>query len=966
MQVDAERSRRARRIFERLIDLDDEERAHALSELEASDPETCADVKVLLWADADPVRLLSDEGSSIARIVAEALSAREDPASRATDRRIGERIGPYRLERLLGAGGMGSVYEATRVEGDFEQRVAVKLIKRGMDTDEILARFQNERQILARLTHPNIARLLDGGVTTDGLPWFSMEYVDGTDIIAYSDGHHLSLRERLGLFETTCEAVQHAHVNLIVHRDLKPSNVLVTGAGQVKLLDFGIAKLLPGSVGAFATSALATRTGLRLMTPVYAAPEQLRGEVPTTATDVYALGGILYELLAGRRAVPSGVDGAALEAAILRATPPPPSSVAPAELRSGLSRDLDNICLMALRKDPQRRYPTASDLAADVRRSVSGHPVVATRDSRLYRARKFVSRHRTGMLGAVGVVLLLAVVVAWYTTRLRSERDVARIEAAKATEVSNFVTGLFSAARPTEARRADITARQLVDRGAARITSELKGQPKVQATLRSVIGGVYSDLGLYRQADSLLTAALAQDKAVYGARAPEVARTSRRLAKLYQAEGHFARADSLLQRALAIYMDIGADARAEVPAALSQRAEVTNLRGNADSAIALYERAEHIGREVWQPRSAELGRVLMGEAKVMLLANRDSEALAMIQRAEPILRERLGSDHPDVLQAVYYHGAILSALGRLAEAESEQREGLALDRKVYGDEHPNVAYDLNNLAMTARAMGKLDEADSLFRATLALRAKVEGTDHYNYGVTLNDFGLAKLDRGDLDTARVLFTQAVQVLRAALGPGQAFTLAARFNLGRALADAGRHAEAIRVFGKNLSYDSTSTLADRSRVWLASSEAAVGDSGDAIAEFKRGVDGARAALDPHRSQLGVALVELGEVLVKYGAFLCSSGRAREGTTLVQEGVGDLQRAHRGGPDPPGLLVSRTLLGSCLARSGARASADTLLGETYRTLVRRYGADDYRAVAAAERLREASGISTRSPER
>ncbi len=954
--MDTERSARARRIFERLLEADDEERTRTLAELAGTDPEMHGEVAALLAADADPASLLRDDVPPIAGILAEALVG-ESAAAEERDRRIGEHVGPYRLERLLGAGGMGSVYEAVRIDGEFEQRVAVKLIKRGMDTDEILARFQTERQILARLVHPNIARLLDGGVTADGLPWFSMEFVDGIDIVRYSDEHRLSMRDRLELFAAACDAVQYAHVNLVIHRDLKPSNVLVNAGGQVKLLDFGIAKLLPGDGDSRVAATPATRTGLRLMTPAYAAPEQVRGEPPTTATDVYALGGILYELLAGRRAMPTDLEGAALETAILTTIPQPPSSVSPDRRRSGVSRDLDNVCLMALRKEPERRYATASDLAADIRRSLSGHPVSATRDSRLYRTRKFVSRHRSGVLAAAAAVVLLAAIVTTYTVRLRSERDVAQLELAKATQVSNFVTSLFSDASPTQTHRADITARQLVDRGASRISSELAGQPEVQATLRSVIGGVYTDLGLFPQADSLLAAAAAQDSLVYGPRDPEVAVTLHRLGELEQAEGRFAAADSLLRSALAIELQAGSRSRADVPVTLVDLAEVVNLAGSPDSAIALYERARRLGEGVWKPRSAELGRLLMGEAKVLTLAHRSAEALPLIVQAEGILRQRLGSDHPDVLQAVYYHGYILSNLGRYAEAERVQREGLALDRKVYGNDHPDIAYDLNNLAMTLRAMGKLDAADSLFRETLAFRARVDGTNHYEYGVTLNDFGLAKLDRGDLDTARVLFAQAVRVVGAALGPGHAYTVAVRFNLGRALADAGRQAAAARVFEQNLGYDSTSAMAARSRVWLAVSLAALGDSARAAAEFRRGIAAARARLDS-------GSYELGGALVKYGSYLCSTGAAPRGTALVRKGISDMARHDTGGAVRPGVLVARTQLGACLIRDGNPREAEPLLAQTQRTLAARYGADDYRAAAAEARLEQAESARAAGP--
>ena len=379
---------------------------------------------------------------------------------------------------------MGAVYLAERADGAFQQRVALKLVKRGLDTDEILRRFLRERRILARLEHPHIARLLDGGITEDGLPWFAMEHVQGEPITSWCESRRTSVAERLRLFQAVCAAVQHAHRNLIVHRDLKPSNILVTASGDVKLLDFGIARLLSGEESE--AERTLTAPGLRVLTPPYAAPEQIRGEAATTATDLYSLGAVLYELLAGVR--PCGRAARTLEElekAVLEEEPAPPSTMRK-ELRRELSGDLDHIVQMALRKEPERRYPSVEGLLADLERHREGLPVRAARPSLFYRLGKLVRRHRPAVVAGsivaltalAGVVVALwqavaaALLVASLTGGLAvaiAQARAARREARKADEVRRFLVRVFEVSDPSRALGQSITARELLDRGAERI-----------------------------------------------------------------------------------------------------------------------------------------------------------------------------------------------------------------------------------------------------------------------------------------------------------------------------------------------------------------------------------------------------------------------------------------------------------------------------------------------------------------
>jgi hypothetical protein len=405
----------------------------------------------------------------------------------------GRMVGAYRLVRKIGQGGMGAVYLAERADRQFDRQVAIKLAPADMaGSAGRLLRFRMERQILANLDHPNIASMLDGGITEDGLPFLVMEYVEGRPIDEYCGANALSIRERIALFVTVCAAVRYAHHNLVIHRDIKPSNILVTEAGVPKLLDFGIAKLMaPGAAGL-------TLPAERLMTLEYAAPEQMLGLPVTTATDVYALGIVLWELLTSRRL---------FEHARASAEPPPPSSIAeaPAGARE-IRGDLDNIVSMALRKEPAARYGSVEQLEDDLRRYLEGFPVFASRGSGTYKALKFVRRHGAAVAAAAAAVVMLvgfAIAMSALAARASRERDAAREQRARAEQISQFLTSLFASSDPFHVSANAITAKDLLDHGARRIASDLAGQPRVQASLLETMAVAYQHLGLHAEAEDL-------------------------------------------------------------------------------------------------------------------------------------------------------------------------------------------------------------------------------------------------------------------------------------------------------------------------------------------------------------------------------------------------------------------------------------------------------------------------------
>ncbi|HMS02802.1 MAG TPA: serine/threonine-protein kinase, partial [Gemmatimonadaceae bacterium] len=499
-------------LFHEALECPASERAAFLDAACGGDAALRREVKALLDADAAP-------GDPLGEVVADA--AQRLDATRAVDL-TGQRIGSFRVGREIGRGGMGAVYLGERDDGGFAQRVALKVIGVGASAPATRARFLRERQILAALQHPGIARLVDGGVTDAGQPWFAMEYVEGERIDAWCARTQASLATRLRLFDEACRAIAYAHARLVVHRDLKPEHLLVTADGDVRVLDFGIAKALVGdggdggsggdpTPGATPPTVTTLLRGLP-MTPAYASPEQARGEPVGTATDVYALGVILYELLTGHR--PYEVRDATPETladAIAHATPLPPSAraEAPPVPRARLVGDLDAICLKALAKDPARRYATVEALREDLARFAERRPVRAVPPTLRYRLRTLVRRYpAASTIGALAVVALVAV-TGWYTQRLATERDLARREAARAREVADFLRTLFEVADPETVRGDTITVRTMLDRGAERIDRALAGQPRLRADLTELLGGAFVGLGLPERGEALLASALA-------------------------------------------------------------------------------------------------------------------------------------------------------------------------------------------------------------------------------------------------------------------------------------------------------------------------------------------------------------------------------------------------------------------------------------------------------------------------
>ncbi|MEO7755909.1 MAG: serine/threonine-protein kinase, partial [Dokdonella sp.] len=518
--MDSHAWQRVRELFDRAVELPTAERAAFLDDACAGEAEIRGEVEAMLRADADAVATSALVNANPELVDALNAQAREHER----DALIGRRIGAWRLQREIGRGGMGAVYLAERDDGEYVQQAAVKLVRAGWDAEALLQRFRDERQILATLNHPNIARLLDGGMAEDGKPFLVLEYVDGSTLAAYSDSRRLGIAQRLALFLAVCDAVAHAHRSLVVHRDLKPSNILVDVDGQVKLLDFGIAKLLqPGTAGT------ATATALRAVTPEYAAPEQIQGRPVTTGVDVHALGLLLYELLTGRR--PYGASGstpAAYEQAILTQEPPRPSrtavqaddqtaafaqarSLQPASLRARLRGDLDAIVLKALRKEPAQRYASVEAMADDVRAYLAQSPVKARRGNFSYRTTRFLQRH--ALATGLALIALLSLVggfgiAVWQARVAGEQRDMAQSEARKSGAVVDFLTGVFADADPANTDGRNPTATDLLAQGVASIDAQTDLDPATRSALLVAMGRAHTGLGDGKAVQALMERAL--------------------------------------------------------------------------------------------------------------------------------------------------------------------------------------------------------------------------------------------------------------------------------------------------------------------------------------------------------------------------------------------------------------------------------------------------------------------------
>jgi serine/threonine protein kinase/Flp pilus assembly protein TadD len=732
---------------------------------------------------------------------------------------MGDRIGPYQVLRTLGTGGMGEVYLAERADAQFEQQVAIKVVHAGALGTGMHSRLKLERQILAQLDHPNIAHLLDGGSLPDGRAYIVMEFVDGITIDMFCDSNHLDVPARLKLFQTVCAAVHYAHQNLIVHRDLKPSNILVTAAGVPKLLDFGIAKVLDERQARQHTLAV-TQADIRIMTPDHASPEQVRGQPITTSSDVYVLGVLLYKLLAGTGPfVIATVRLSEIERAICERDPRPPSQAVPtndseesraiAESRSTnpkrlariLAGDLDNIVLMAMRKEPERRYASAQQMASDIQRYLEGRPVIARRDTWSYRSSKFVRRHWlpvTAGVGAAALVLAFAANTYRQSLRIAAERDRvaqqrerAEHERARAEEVSSFLVNLFKLSDPEENRGNQVTARELLDSGAKRLQAGLQDQPETKAALLSTVGAVYDSLGQYQDAVPILDESLRlQDQSHDATRIDTLLELGR--ARMYM--GDLRGAEQPLQEALHLAQtDFGAKSL-ESGHSLWSLGMLRNQQGQYSQAKDLYIRSLAILDQSSAP-ATDVAVVLDDLATVYTFEQQWALAKQTYERALDIDRRMLGDDHPRVAPRLENLAIVAQNMGELKQAETLYLDALRREERAYGDRHLETIIIKSNYGLLLQREGRLAEAEPLLRSVLDTRLSLLGSDHYMVGYARVSLAMLLHDKGDLPGAESEFRQALAVYDKSLPGNHQYRASLLTHFARLLVDRGRIDEAL---------------------------------------------------------------------------------------------------------------------------------------------------------------------------
>jgi serine/threonine protein kinase/tetratricopeptide (TPR) repeat protein len=863
-------------------------------------------------------------------------------------------VGPYRLQRKLGEGGMGEVWLADQ-ETPIRRRVALKVIKRGLESKEVIARFEAERQALALMDHPNIATVFDAGTTRGGRPYFAMEYVDGIPITSYCHTRSLTTRERLQLFVQVCRGIQHAHQKAVIHRDLKPSNVLVAereGIPSPKIIDFGVAKAL---LQPLTEATLLTGLGQFIGTPAYMSPEQaeMSPEGVDTRTDVYSLGVILYELLAGvtpldpvelRR---SGFDE--IRRKIREEEPRRPSTQVlhdrgarpwpeATALIQRLRGDLDWIVMKSLEKDRDRRYGTAAELAADIERHLHDLPVLARPPSRGYRTVKFIRRHKVGVTTAATVFALLvafAVSTALQARRIAEQRDVARQAEARATAINDFlVNDMLAAASPEEAEGRELTVAQVLDAASQRIEKSFVGRPTIEVPLRVTLGRIYVSLGRFDEAEHHYVAAESLARREIGPRDPRTLAAVRGLGFLNSARGRFDRAELLYREALEGQEQVLGPRHPETLETLNQLGIMLTRARRYEDGAAIGRKALELCREVFGDEDRRTVESLLYYA-IALVMTRSPDADRFIREAGDRCRAVLGPRDPLNTEALNGLAIHLNREGRIDEAEAVLRDCARLSADVYGEGSPQTLTVRANLARLIRekgerpweaeplyrgllaewrklsadegaistanqlgellvTLGRADEAHALLTETLREGEQQFGLEHTQVANTLADLGWAERVQGRFPEAEGHYRRALEIRRKLLGEEHEYTLRVAAQLGWVMAEQGRHVEGERL--------------------------------------------ARAAVESGEKALPANHLQIPTLLEYLGRILLASGRAGEGETYVRRAL-EIRKAGRA--PVAAIAESEILLAECLLREGNLAEAEGLLSHAWPVIARTRGA-------------------------
>jgi serine/threonine protein kinase len=898
--VVAERWARLQAAFHQLVDCPEAERRALLARVCGDDAEFRRELEEMLANDmGSEERLREAIGGAVAHVV-----------EGQRNRFIGTQLGAYRIAGVLGHGGMGTVYLAKRADQQYEQKVAIKLVEQMAVHPQLRTRLRAERQILASLDHPDIARLIDGGETADGVPYLVIEYIDGKPIDEYADLHQLGVRERLQLLERVCAAVDYAHRNLIVHRDLKPGNILVTADGHPKLLDFGIAKLLHPDP---ATQTVAvTRIQDRLLTPEHAAPEQVLGRMITIAADVYTLGVLLYQLLCGRSPYALHDSTAlGLERAICIEDPPRPSSlfrrgragslleaggfdaasvaakrsVTVEKLRRQLSGDIDEIILKAMRKEPRDRYETAAQLADDIRRHLQGEPVHARQGSRRYRAAKFVRRNAMSMslVATIFLALTTFAIMTWMQkVQLGEQIRIAEEQRSTAQQVSAFLVDIFGAADPFNAQGHKATADELLDRGAAKIQSNLNEQPEVRAQMLESIGFAFQRQNQFERAIPLLEQALTIRRLTENPPGERMATSLFNLADALRGAGNYASAGGFYEQALALSKQVFGERGLRVALVMVSMARLEQAQGRPDVAERLLNDAIDIYYEQLGPDHKEVGIAYADLASIMLWKDDLARAEKYEREALRILQARVSRTDPDYANALGALGLILVKRENLDEAEKLLAESLELHRTIFGADHPRLAGVLDSLATLYDKRGDYPKAITRAEEALAIIRRAHGEQHYLMGYYLHSLANLEFKAGKTAPALSNVRRAIDVYRGSLSTEHVHVASSEHLLGEILLARGEARPAIAPLRHAIAVWSAAYGAHHWRT--ARSQSTLGAALVSLGEFD---EAESLLLESHRvllAQLGPKDPLTREARQRVEGYLHARGRDGEAARLL----------------------------------------------------------------------------------
>ena len=760
-----EQWKRVQTLFKEIVDLDPDTKSFRLEQIKTENPLLYDELLTLLAADSEPTSIL--DGFAADQIDLSSILQQEI-----------KRIGPFEIDEKIGTGGMGNVYRAKRVEGGFDQTVALKLIKYGLRSEQAVSHFEAERNILAGLQHPNIARLIDGGVTEEDHPWFAMEYIEGEDLLTYSRRRQLNTEEKLSLFLDVTEAVQYAHRNLVVHRDLKPNNILVTGElnkPQIKLLDFGISQVMDDAAG--------KESAKQAMTRAYASPEQISGEPTSTSSDIYSLGIILWQLLADAH----------------------PKAEFSSETSDPLSIDaeLEAICLNAMRNEPSKRFETVSEMSGEISAWLHHLPVQSYASGKTYHFRKWIQRNRAASAIAALAVLTLLLVIGIYTNELRIETVRAQNEAETSQQIAGFLQGLFENVDPAFSRGDTLTALAMLENGRIQVEEDLQESPELLARMYDVLGDAYISLWDTEKANELFTKSLEIKRSLYDAGHVEIGNSLHRLGNIRVQNGNFEAADTLLHQALVIRESHLEPNHADIGYTLQMLGFLNRRLENPDQAVHYYQRA----LSIFEAGSGDEAAVETASLKNSLGSIEDyranyDQAIALYREALDGIRDLKGPEHPRSINYISNLGYAYHLDGDSLNAERYLLESIDLAKRIRGETHPHTALTLSVYSNYLYDQGKLEESRDIYTEILRIYLEEFGEQHPAIPVMYNNLGNVEDNIGNYAAAEEYHRKALEGRLALYGEMHSETAQSYANLATTLENTGRLEDSLSHFRRAL--------------------------------------------------------------------------------------------------------------------------------------------------------------------